>query len=84
MAYHIFGLARDEANDPTVKQEDNSYISKESVSNGIYAIEISSYGDSPEMAFISILASDRDLGIAAYKRVVEAYRFDFIRAIWGI
>jgi len=84
MQYKIFGVARDEANDPQVKEigELDGYPESE-ITDGIISVVIEAYGDTTSMAFVQVTATDKQKGIELYNKIVEHWRFELQRALWG-
>ena len=85
MQYRIYGVARDEANDPQVQEIDdlNNYPEDEISDDGIVSVVIEAYGDSVAMAFLQVVSIDKQKGLDTYHRLVEHWRFELQRALWG-
>lgn len=81
--YRVFGVARDEANDPQVKKIDEEFPDDE-INNGIARIYIEVYGDDLDVAYIQVLASDLHSGVTLYQKLVEHWRYDLRRAVWEL
>ena len=83
--FHVYGTASEQNPGPLVRKENYPRVYNDSeITNGILSIDITSYGDAPNLAYVEIVAVDEHLGKRAFYRTVDEWRKRFNHAGWGV
>lgn len=81
--FYVYGTASKQNPGPKVRKDNYPSQREESeITNGILSVNISSYGDAPELAYVEVVAVDEHLGKRAFERAVYEWQNNTKERIW--